>query len=165
MKKDGFRCDPPIKLSSWWWRRFCVASDPSSCVHRRRDFARRRFFPEQRFFAEEALSRWSFVLLLKMVAPLNFVFSLSYTSHLILRFCLTDGVVGFFRLLLPVIFFLYEYFFTPMPRRVSNPRQSVELHQTGTFRTLYRLSYSAAANFQIKLIWNIDAEKKWPNQN
>ena len=96
MKKDGFRCDPPIKLSSWWWRRFCVASDPSSCVHRRRDFARRRFFPEQRFFAEEALSRWSFVLLLKMVAPLNFIFSLSYTSHLILRFCLTDGVVGFF---------------------------------------------------------------------
>ena len=29
--------------------------------------------------------------------------------------------------------------------RDSIPRQSVDLHQTGTFRTLYRLSYSAAA--------------------
>ena len=43
---------------------------------------------------------------------------------------------------------------TPMQRgnkkkdglsRDSNPRQSVELHQTGTFRMLYRLSYIAAA--------------------
>ena len=66
----------------------------------------------------------------------KFYFFLSYTSHLILRFCLTDGVVGFFRLLLPVIFFLYEYFFTPMPRRDSNPRQSEELHHIGTNRTL-----------------------------
>ena len=44
------------------------------------------------------------------------------------------------------------FFLTPMPRGnkmvslgIRTPRQSVELHQTGTFRTLYWLSYSAAA--------------------
>ena len=34
----------------------------------------------------------------------------------------------------------------------SNPRQSVQLHQTGTFWTLYQLSYSAAAKFK-KLVY------------
>ena len=52
---------------------------------------------------------------------------------------------------------LLGFFLTPMPwrnkrkdgpSRDSNPRQSVELHQTGTFRTLYQLSYSAAAGMK-----------------
>ena len=50
---------------------------------------------------------------------------------------------------------LLGFFLTPMPRRNkrrdglsrdSNPCQSEELHQTGTFWTLYRLSHGAAAS-------------------
>ena len=56
--------------------------------------------------------------------------------------------------------------------RDSIPRQSVELHQTGTFRTLYRLSYSAAAicyklgfakaaNLSIQFIVGCSRALKW----
>ena len=38
-----------------------------------------------------------------------------------------------------------DYFPNSSASRESNPRQSVKLHQTATFRTLYQLSYAAAA--------------------
>ena len=41
--------------------------------------------------------------------------------------------------------------------RESNPRQSVELHQNGTFWTLYRLNYTdAALQFPKAAIYHFD---------
>ena len=66
----------------------------------------------------------------------------------------TDGVARYF-------FSHLELFLTPMPRPGLKPT-SVELHKTGTFRTLYRLSYKTVANsqevctnFQISIAMNI----------
>ena len=70
---------------------------------------------------------------------LNILFC-SQTSLLIPQF-LTDGVAW--------IFFNLQSFLTPMKRPGFKP--TPELHQTGTFWTLYRLSYTAAATL-IKLL-------------
>ena len=48
---------------------------------------------------------------------------------------------------LGLLFFLFEFFLSSHPATCFEP-MSVELHQTGTFRTLYRLSYRAAATLK-----------------
>ena len=51
-----------------------------------------------------------------------------------------------------VFFFHLQLFLTPMLRPGFEPT-SEELHQTGTFRTLYLLSYTAAADNYEKLVY------------
>ena len=52
-------------------------------------------------------------------------------------------------------------------RRESNPRHSsrVEFHQTGTFMTLYRMSYSTVADEHVLKLTSVDLKSRRLTEN